>query len=397
MQLKTLIIIGLVLITGSGMFYMTMISTQDPKEYFQELLDHADIKINGSRPWDIKVHNDQLYARVMKQGSLGLGEAYMDGWWDVESLDQFFHKLLAADIQNKIAFNWTLLLQMAKAYCMNCQSSDRAFQVGEKHYDLDNDLFAAMLDKNMVYSCGYWKSAATLDQAQECKLNLICKKLHMHPGMSVLDIGCGWGGLAAYMAQNYGAHVQGITVSKEQAKLAQSRYPGIPVTFIVKDYRDLNEQFDRIVSVGMFEHVGYKNYRTFMEKAHASLKDDGLMLLHTIGSNYSTTSGDAWLDKYIFTNGMLPSIKQIAQAAEGLFIIEDWHNFGADYDKTLMSWFTRFNEQWPTLQSRYSDRFYRMWKYYLLSCAGLFRARKAQLWQIVLSKNGVPGGYESIR
>ena len=236
-----------------------------------------------------------------------------------------------------------------------------------------------------------------LMQAQENKLDLICKKLYLKPGMKLLDIGCGWGGLARYAAKNYGVQVVGVTISKEQAACAQRDKQRYPVEIRLQDYRDLNEKFDRIVSVGMFEHVGYKNYHTFMEVTHELLKDDGLMFLHTIGGNVSYTRGDDWIDKYIFPNGMLPSIAQIGNSIEHLFVMEDWHNFGADYDKTLMAWYANFEKSWPSLQPKYGDRFYRMWKYYLLSCAGLFRARGIQLWQIMLSKKGVIGGYQSVR
>jgi cyclopropane-fatty-acyl-phospholipid synthase len=253
------------------------------------------------------------------------------------------------------------------------------------------------INKNMIYSCAYWQDASTLDQAQENKLDLICKKLQLKPGMKLLDIGCGWGGLARYAAEHYGAHVTGVTISKEQAHFAQEFCKGLPVTILVRDYRDVHDTFDRIVSVGMFEHVGYKNYREFMELVHRCLKDNGLFLLHTIGGNASVTSGDLWITKYIFPNSMLPSLQQISAASEGLFIMEDWHNFGNEYDRTLMNWYERFNKNWHQLKATYGERFYRMWKYYLLSCAGLFRARKAQLWQVVFSKRGVPGGYVSIR
>lgn len=396
--MKRKILVGLGILLVGGLSYKLFFGSEDdPQAWAQSILSKADIQINGNRPWDMTVHNPKLYQRVLDQGSLGLGEAYMDGWWDSPNLDQFFYKILQADLGDKISLNWTLLAYVIKAKLMNMQSKARAFQVGEQHYDLDNDLFAAMLDDRMIYSCAYWRNAQNLNQAQEAKLDLICKKLNLKPGMTLLDIGCGWGGLARYAAQNYGVDVTGITVSKEQAQLAQESCTGLPVKIVVQDYRDLNQKFDRIVSVGMFEHVGYKNYATFMNVVHACLKDDGLCLLHTIGGNLSTTAADPWINKYIFPNGMLPSMQQITQATEGLFIIEDWHNFGADYDKTLMAWYDRFVAAWPELKGRYDERFYRMWKYYLLSCAGLFRARKAQLWQIMLAKNGVDGGYRSIR
>ncbi len=369
----------------------------DNKTFAKNALLQADIKIDGDKPWDMTIHNPKLYSRILQQGSLGLGEAYMDGWWDSPSLDQFFCKLLRAELDKKVTLSWPVLFSILKAKLINLQSKDRAFEIGEHHYDLGNDLFTLMLDKHMIYSCGYWKNAKNIDDAQEKKLDLICQKLQLKPGMSMLDIGCGWGGLAYWAAKNYGVNVTGITVSKEQAKFAQEFCKDLPVKIVVQDYRDLNKTFDRIASVGMFEHVGCKNYKEFMKVAHRCLKDDGLFLLHTIGSDTSVSSSDPWIGKYIFPNSMLPSVAQISNTIEGLFTMEDWHNFSADYDKTLMAWFDRFNNSWDTIKSKYDDRFYRMWKYYLLSCAGFFRARKIQLWQIVLAKNGVPGGYDSIR
>lgn len=367
------------------------------RSFAQNLLSHAGIVIDGRSPCDICVRNNDLYARVLGEGSLGLGESYMDGWWDCPCLDEFFFRIARSDAYNVTPKNLSTLCMYLQAKLMNLQSPARAFQVGEQHYDLGNDLFNVMLDKNMMYSCAYWDNAATLDQAQENKCDLICKKLYLEPGMKLLDIGCGWGGLALHAAKHYGVTVVGVTISKEQAEYARERTKGYPIEIRLQDYRDLDEPFDRIVSVGMFEHVGYKNYDTFMTIAHKLLNDGGLLLLHTIGGNSSQTHGDPWLNKYIFTNGMLPSIQQIALASEKFFVMEDWHNFGPHYDRTLMAWHENFKKHWPQLKSKYDDRFYRMWIYYLLSCAGLFRARAIQLWQIVFSKAGVLNGYQSIR
>jgi cyclopropane-fatty-acyl-phospholipid synthase len=371
-------------------------SADDAKKFAEKLLAQADIQINGDRPWDMIVHNDQLFTRVLKEGSLGLGEAYMDGWWDCKALDQFFYRVLKAELDQKLKINVKLVLNYLYARFCNLQTKTRSKEVGELHYDLSNELFQKMLDPWMIYSCGYWKDAKNLNDAQEHKLNLICKKLKLKPGMRLLDIGCGWGGLARYAAQHYGVTVVGVTISKEQAKYAKEKIGQLPVKIRLQDYRDLNEQFDRIVSVGMFEHVGYKNYKEFMTVAQRCLKDDGLLLVHTIGSNTTNTQADPWIDKYIFRNSLLPSVVQIAQSFENIFILEDWHNFGPDYDTTLMAWYENFLKHWPELRKVYDKRFYRMWTYYLLSCAGLFRARKAQLWQIVLSKE-LLGGYESVR
>ncbi|MFC2014197.1 cyclopropane fatty acyl phospholipid synthase [Chloroflexota bacterium] len=363
----------------------------------QRLLSLAGIKINGDNPWDIRVHNEKFYQRVLAQGSLGLGESYMDGWWDCEKLDEFFYRAIRSQIESKVKKNWALLFEVLLAKVVNMQSKKRAFQIGEKHYDSGNELFRNMLDKRMVYSCAYWKDFHTLDEAQESKLDLICQKLGLQPGMRVLDIGCGWGSFVKYAAEKYKVKVIGITVSKEQAEFGKTLCKGLPVEIRLQDYRDVNDKFDHIVSLGMIEHVGYKNYSTYMEVVHHCLKDDGLFLLHSIGGNKSVTSADPWINRYIFPNGMLPSIKQLGSAIEGLFVMEDWHNFSTDYDKTLMVWYRNIDINWHKLKSNYNERFYRMWKYYLLSCAGSFRARRNQLWQIVLSKKGVLGGYKSIR
>jgi cyclopropane-fatty-acyl-phospholipid synthase len=254
-----------------------------------------------------------------------------------------------------------------------------------------------MLGERLIYSCGYWKNASILEGAQEAKLDLVCRKLGLRPGMRVLDIGCGWGGTAKFAAERYQVEVVGITVSEQQAKFGKELCRRLPVDIRLQDYRNIEETFDRILSIGMFEHVGYKNYTTFMRIVRNCLKDRGLFLLQTIGGIRSVTRNDPWIERYIFPNSMLPSAKQICSAIEGVFVLEDWHSFGPDYDKTLMEWFRNFHENWDILKEYYNERFYRMWKYYLLSCAGSFRARKNELWQIVLSANGVPGGYRSMR
>lgn len=362
----------------------------------EELLNLADVQINGDRPWDIQVHDERLYARVMTQGSLGLGEAYMDGWWDCAELDRFFCRVLSAELEGRVR-PWKDVFNLAKAWLINLQSPARAYRVGQHHYDMGNDIYEAMLDSRMIYSGAYWKEARNLDQAQEAKLDLLCRKLDLRPGMRLLDIGCGWGGTARYAAENHGVEVVGITVSQEQVAFGRKLCQGLPVEIRYQDYRSVEETFDRVVSVGMFEHVGWKNYRRFMTAVKRLMTEDGLFVLQSIGRNTSARGCDPWIVKHIFPNSMLPSARQICEAAEGLFVLEDWHSFGPDYDQTLMSWFSRFQQGWDSLKATYPERFYRMWTYYLLSCAGSFRARKNQLWQIVLSPRGVEGGYRAPR
>lgn len=363
------------------------------KQIAQSLLKSAGIIINGNRPYDPQVHNDNFYRRALQKGSLGLGESYMDGWWDCERIDELTNKVLTANLSDKVKNDWLMALKLAWKFFLNTGRRSKAFEVGQRHYDIGNDLYQAMLGKRMVYSCGYWNNANNLDEAQEAKLDLICKKLGLKSGQRILDIGSGWGSFIGFAAEKYGVKAVGVTVSKEQKKLADERYKDLPVETRLQDYRGLNEKFDHIVSIGMFEHVGVRNYKDYMNVVRRCLGDDGLFLLHTIGCNISGSVGDAWTDKYIFPNGKLPSAKQITEAIEGLFILEDWHNFSADYDKTLMEWYKNFEISWEILKSNYDERFYRMWRYYLLACAGLFRSRTTQLWQIVLSKKGVSGGY----
>jgi len=367
------------------------------KQIIKSLLAGAGIIINGSKPSDIQVHNENLYKRIMRHGSIGLGESYMDGWWDCEKLDVLFYRLLTADLEERVKkilkFDFNLILNMV----INAGTKAKAFEIGQRHYDLGNDLYSAMLDKRLTYTCGYWKNARNLEDAQTAKLDLICRKIGLKAHQKVLDIGSGWGSFLGYSAENYKVNVVGVTVSKEQKILADTLYKDLAVKTLLRDYRNISGKYDGVVSLGMFEHVGYKNYRTFMQVVHKVLKNDGLFLLHTIGSNKSVRGTDPWIEKYIFPNSMLPSLKQIGQSIEGLFVVEDWHNFGTDYDKTLLAWHHNFKKNWNKIKSNYDDRFYRMWRYYLLSCAGSFRARKNQLWQIVLSKKGVPGGYKSIR
>ena len=369
------------------------------QNYISDNLATANIMINGDRPWDLQVKDDRFYSRVMLQGSLGLGESYVEGYWDTQQLDQLFFYLLRGQVQEEIApNNLTAVWQKFIGKLVNLQTLINSFQLGKHHYDLGNDLFSLMLDDSMAYSCGYWQNAETLAQSQLAKLDLICRKLNLKQGMSILDIGCGWGSFMKFAAENYGVSCVGLTVSQEQIKLGQQMCEGLPIKFIYSDYRQFewSEKFDAIVSVGMFEHGGYKNYPQFMKVAHDHLKDEGLFLLHTIGNKNTITYSELWTSKYIFPNGMLPSLAQISQAVEEYFIIEDFHNFGVDYDRTLMAWLEQFDANWHLLKDNYGDKFYRIWKYFLCSCAGSFRARHIHLWQLILSKNGLLKGYQQV-
>ena len=362
-----------------------------------EIAGLAGIRLNGSQPWDMRVLDDRFFQRAL-EGSVGLGESYMDGWWDAESLDEFFTRVRRAELYKQVAALSTVALVL-KARLLNLQAQSRARQVAQEHYDIGTDLYEAMLDRSMQYTCAYWPEATTLDEAQANKLRLIARKLHLSPGMKVLDLGGGFGGLAHFLAVDCRCEVVSYNISREQVAYARRMCEGLPIRFEEKDYREAaNEpqQFDRVVSIGLCEHVGYKNYRAFLQLAHDRLKKGGLFLLHTIGANQSFTYTDPWIDKYIFPNGMIPSIAQLGRAMEGLWVVEDWHNFGPDYDRTVMAWWENFDRAWPTLRPKYGDRFYRMWKYYLMASAGSFRSRSLQLWQAVLSKGDI-ASYTPVR
>ncbi len=357
----------------------------------KRLVSTADIEINGSRPWDIQVHNPAMYERVLRQGSLGFGESYMDGEWDSEDLETTIVKILQSGGERQISRQPLLAARLAGFYLSqvipNRGARRRAYEIGKHHYDIGNELYRRMLDRRMIYSCGYWRNASDLNEAQEAKLDLICRKLGLEPGMRVLDIGCGWGGFLKYAAEHYGIQGLGVTVSEQQANLARESVRELPLEIRLCDYRDVEGTFDRILSIGMFEHVGVKNYPAYMQVVNERLVKGGLHLLHTIGNNKPIRSRDRWVARYIFPNSKLPALCQIDPAAREHFILEDMHNFGPDYTKTLRAWHENFTAAWPELAQSYDERFRRMWVYFLLSCAASFRTRNTQLWQLIYSRD----------
>jgi cyclopropane-fatty-acyl-phospholipid synthase len=367
------------------------------KQILTNMFAAGDITINGTNPWDIQVHNERLYDRILSEGPLGFGEAFMDGWWDCIALDEMFFRIQHYRIDKQLPRDLNTLKYALKAKFLNMQTKARAKEVVRRHYDLGNDHYERVLDKWMQYSCGYWEDAKTLQEAQEAKLDMVCRKLKLEPGMRLLDLGCGWGGLARFAAERYGVSVVGVTISEEQAVFAREKCAGLPVEIRITDYRDVNEKFDRVASVALMEHIGYRNYRSLMEVVARCLVDDGIFLLHTIGGNYSVKITDPWIDKYIFPNGMLPSAAQIATATQGLFILEDWHNFGVDYDRTCMEWLKNFKSTWKGGGEKYDETFYRIWDYYLSASAASFRSRKNHLWQLVYTKPRNLNRYKSIR
>lgn len=373
-------------------------SKESLRDWATALLAKADVQVGGDRPWDIQVHDQELWHRVAGQGTLGLGESYMEGGWDCAALDQFFDRVLSAQLHTHVKMRDLPLLPLLRDRLFNAQSKSRSLEVAEHHYNLGNEFYAAMLDPHMQYTCAYYGSGAkNLEEAQEAKLHLVCRKLDLRPGEKVLELGCGWGGFARFAARHYGAEVEAYNISTEQVAWAREHSQGLPITYHLRDYREASGIFDKVVSIGMCEHVGPRNLSTFFTLAHACLRPGGLFLMHSIGSTRSIAGIDSWIDRYVFPGAHLPSPGELGQAMEGLFVLEDWHNFGADYDRTLMDWQKNFETAWPRFAPVYGERFYRMWRYYLLSCAGSFRSRYNQLYQLVLSKGGERGGWKAVR
>lgn len=366
------------------------------RDLAHNLLNAAGIPLNSGEPWSIHVHNEEMWDRVISKKQLGLAESYMDGWWDCQALDVALTKLLSINVLNLLKPSPALALHVLRSTLFNNQTKRRATANAQHHYNIGNDLYSRMLDSEMVYSCAYWKNATTLEEAQEAKFDLICRKLDLQPGMKLLDIGSGWGGFLRYAVKNYGVQATGISPADNQISLAKVKSEGLGIKFLQQDYRDLSGKFDRIVSIGMMEHVGPKNYHTFFDKCNDLLTQDGRMLHHTIASNVSKKVTDPFFDRYIFPGGVLPSLAKIASAVQNIFVIEDLQNFGPDYDRTLLEWHRNISPKWSEIP-QYDLRFRRMWDYYLLSSAAGFRAGDLQLLQCVFQRVGQRPTYIAAR
>jgi len=396
-----------------------------------ELLALADIQMSEeepSRPWDMQIHNPDFYDRAIRGGTLAVGRSYMEGWWDSEDLTEFFTKVLNARLEDrgiKALLNAFMAgglneegkataRMMYNAWRHNPQDDHGSLEVGTTHYDAGNDLFQKMLGESITYTCGYWQKseqglwekAKTLEEAQYHKLDMICKKLDLQKGDKVLDIGCGFGSFAKFAAENYGVKVVGITISKEQLAFAREYCEGLDVEFVFHDYLNPNKppelaEFDKVVSIGMFEHVGSKNYGNYFQFVDEHLKQGGISLLHTIGSDKESNLVEPWIATYIFPNSNLPTERQIRKARPGHFVEQDFHDFGqGNYDPTLKEWHKNLMAAWDGLSAgneKYNEEFRRMFEYYLNGSEALFKSGKGHLYQFVFSKGDLKTPYQIIR
>lgn len=332
---------------------------------------------------------------VLLNPELKLGEAYMDGTFVVEqgSIADFFQLILRQDRMNK-GPRWARPRARARHQWRRLQQHNprrRAQRNVSHHYDLDARLYSLFLDSDRQYSCAYFESPiATLDDAQLAKKRHLAAKLLLRdPGKRVLDIGSGWGGLALYLAQVASARVTGITLSREQLDIARGRAgeQGLDVEFRMQDYRDVTERYDRIVSVGMFEHVGVGYYPAFFRKSARMLADDGVMVLHSIGRSEGPSSTNPWISKYIFPGGYIPALSEVLPAIEraGL-LVTDIEILRLHYAETLKAWRERVLAHREEVERLYDARFVRMWEFYLAGAEMSFREQNLMVFQIQLTK-----------
>jgi cyclopropane-fatty-acyl-phospholipid synthase len=363
------------------------------KETVETFLNECEIQIDGANQGDIIVKDDRFYSMCINYGELGFGESYMYGYWDSKNLYETLyngikncHKVSYMNL-NSIAFN-----RYFNNMFYNNQTIDKASADVQAHYNKGNDLYERMLDKtNMQYTCGFFQDTNDLETAQIQKLNIIAQKLNLKPGEKLLDIGCGWGNLINFMTTNYGVKGIGITISSEQLKFCKEKYKDNKnAEFLLIDYRNIPDdmKFDKIVSVGMFEHVGKKNFEEYFDIVYKHLNDDGLALIHTMGQQskmINATAHSEWIDKYIFPGGEIPDWEDLSKIISKRFFIHDWHNFGKYYARTFEAWYNNINKRWNEIPN-YNEEFRRMWNFYLVSFIVNFDLCRLLLFQILISK-----------
>lgn len=356
------------------------------KHLITYLFSRADIRVGGSRSWDIEVTDPRFFRTLMKRGSLGLGEAYMDGWWRAEDLEAFFYRCIKSNLYQASQSLPFHVRRRLLDKLNNQQNRNKSVRVARQHYNLGNDLFFEFLGHYKNYSCGYFRDTDDLCQAQLKKMQQICREMAFKSGERVLDVGGGWGEIARHVATNHECQITSINISDEQITHARRHCAGLPVEIKKLDYRDLDKGFDKILVIAMLTHVGPKNYRVFMETLHRCLEPGGTVLIESVGSPTDKINCEPWTDKYIFPGGVIPSLRQIDRAIDGLFTRERTAEFGDYYHLTMRAWHENFTRAWPQLQLRYPEKVRLMFEYFFLSVAAAFRARSLLHWHIVLRK-----------
>ena len=342
-------------------------------------------------PHAIVLHDKGVEMAVVRNPELGFPETYMDGRWSI--VQGTLASLLAVFFVNtreSSPWEWQRALRKLMRKLRQRNTGDRARANAQHHYDVGNDIYALFLDQDWQYSCGYFAVPhGSLEDAQLAKKRHIAAKLKLEPGLRVLDIGCGWGGMALYLSKHAGVDVTGITLAQNQVARASERAAGNPdVRFRVEDYRATRETFDRIVSVGMFEHVGVPHYDEFFEKVANLLTDDGVMLLHSICRTGEPGATNPFIDKYIFPGGYTPALSEVLPSIEraGL-IVTDVEVWRLHYAETLRCWAERFQANRDRAVELMDERFARMWEFYLAGCEAGFRVGDVVVGQFQIAKS----------
>ena len=379
--------ITLIIITATSIYFKFFNS--NPGELITKLItENTTIQIGK----EIIIKNDIFFNKLLDRGELGLAESYMDGDWESNDLGNLLKKLMFyQDILESKAKYQTINFLYLKIFStyesfFNTNTLIKSPENIQKHYDVGNDLYNKMLGTTMQYTCAYFnKDDMTLDEAQESKMDLIAKKLDLKEGMDVIDIGCGFGSMANYLAKKYKVKVTGVTLSPEQKNFSDEYFGNENVSIEVKDYRLVRGKFDRVYSVGMFEHIGSKNYKEYFDKCYDLLKDDGIMFCHTMGiSRPNYHQNEYFASKYIFPEGELPDMLNLTEGYSEKWRLEDFQNIGISYSKTFDAWRENIGN-WETLEG-YDERFKRMWEYYLHLFAENFRCQNFLLFQNVFTK-----------
>ncbi len=353
----------------------------------ERALRRADVRIDGDRPHDIRVLDPRFYGDVLRRGSLGFGECYVRRWWDADDVEELAFRLIRSGVYSLSSAVPGLPRDLRDMFA-NQQTRRLATRVADEHYSMGNDVFFAFLGGVRNYSCGIFDGDADLDAAQTRKLAKISSLLDLRPGERLLDVGGGWGELSRHAAAAHGCEVTHVNLSDEQIRHASALCTDLSVRVEKRDWRDVEGRFDKIAVIAMLTHVGPKNYRRFMQRMHDRLEPGGLMLIETVGTRHAAVRCEAWLDKYIFPGGVVPTRRQILGAADGLFDETRFESSGEHYVQTLRCWQENFERNWTDLSSRYDEERRRIFNYFFQSIGGAFRAGYVDHWHILLRRTG---------